>query len=225
MTDLSNRALGGAAWFLIVLAALLFVAAGSLGYWQAWVCWGVFSAGVVGITLYFLKRAPDLIERRLAAGPGAERERRQKVIQALTSILFVALFVLPGIERRTRGLRLPAAVALAGDVLVAVALWIVFLVFRENRHASAIIEVGQGQPVIDTGPYAVVRHPMYAGAVLLFFGTALALGSVWALACAVALTAAIVARLLDEERVLRERLAGYDAYRRKVRYRLVPFVW
>ncbi|MBX6365827.1 MAG: isoprenylcysteine carboxylmethyltransferase family protein, partial [Gemmatimonadetes bacterium] len=192
---------------------------------RGWSWWGLFAAGVLANTLYFLKRAPDLIERRLAAGPAAERERRQKVIQALTTILFLALLVLPGIERRTRGLRLPAAVALAGDALVAFAFWIVFLAFRENRHASAIIEVGQAQPVIDTGPYAVVRHPMYAGVVLLLFGTALALGSVWALACAAALTAAIVARLLDEERVLRERLAGYDAYRRKVRYRLVPFVW
>ncbi|HET9981936.1 MAG TPA: isoprenylcysteine carboxylmethyltransferase family protein [Longimicrobiales bacterium] len=225
MTELSKRALGGAGQFVVALALLLFLPAWSLRYWQAWVYWGVLSAAVLVITLYFLKRAPDLIERRLAAGPAAERERSQKVIQGAATALFIALLVVPGIEWRSRGTRFPLWVILLGDALTALAFATIFRVFQENRHASSVVEVSSGQRVITTGPYAVVRHPMYAGAMLLFFGTPLALGSVWALAIAAALAATIVVRLLYEERFLRANLPGYDEYRRKVRYRLVPYVW
>jgi protein-S-isoprenylcysteine O-methyltransferase Ste14 len=114
---------------------------------------------------------------------------------------------------------------LAADVLVAVGFAMIFGTFRENSHASAIVEVEVGQQVVSTGPYGFVRHPMYAGAIVLFLATPVALGSLWALAPALGLSATVVVRLLDEERYLARRLSGYAAYQHQVRFRLVPGIW
>jgi protein-S-isoprenylcysteine O-methyltransferase Ste14 len=180
---------------------------------------------VLLITAYFLEEDPALIRRRLAAGPIAERRRAQKVVQALASFCFVALFVVSGLDRRFGWSSVPMAVSLAADVIVAAGFGIVFLVFRENSHTSAVIEVSAGQRLVSTGPYRHVRHPMYAGALLLLAATPLALGSVVALPLVLALAGVLVARILDEERLLSAELPGYTAYRRAVRYRLLPHVW
>jgi protein-S-isoprenylcysteine O-methyltransferase Ste14 len=225
MNDLGKKALTGLVRFQIFLALLLFLPAWSVRFWEACVYWSVFSVAVLVITLYFLKRDPALVESRLQAGPAAEREKRQKVIQILASILSCGLFVVPGIERRLRPSVIPLPLVLAADALVLAGFVIFFLVFRENSYASSIIEVKTGQRVISTGPYGLVRHPMYAGAALLFLATPPALGSLWALVGAVPLCGVIVARLLDEEQYLSKNLPGYEEYCRKVRYRLIPHVW
>jgi protein-S-isoprenylcysteine O-methyltransferase Ste14 len=212
--------------FLVaVLGLTLFSLAGTLHYEQGWTFLLVFSTCSLAITLYLMKNDPELLERRVKAGPIAEQRPRQKVIQGLASVAFLSTIVVPALDRRLGWSRVPLPVVLLGDVLVGVGFWIVFLVYRENSYASAVIEVGADQKVIDTGPYAWVRHPMYAGALLLIAGIPVALGSYWGLLTLAPFIAIIVGRLLDEETLLVQELTGYDAYRRKTPYRLIPYIW
>jgi protein-S-isoprenylcysteine O-methyltransferase Ste14 len=225
MNDLNMKAIGGLARLLIILAGLLFLPAGTLDYWQAWVFIAVFFGSALAITIYVMRNDPSLLERRMHAGPRAEKQRRQKVIQALASIMFIAAIVFPAIDHRFGWSFAPPFVAVAGDALVALGFLIVFLVFKENTFASATIEVNRGQQVISTGPYARVRHPMYLGGFFIFAGVPLALGSWWGLFALVPSTAVVVWRLLEEEKFLAKSLPGYSEYRTKVKYRLVPLIW
>jgi protein-S-isoprenylcysteine O-methyltransferase Ste14 len=177
------------------------------------------------ITLYFLKHAPALIERRMEVGPGAEQEKSQKIIQAIAGALSCAVFMVPGFDHRFHRSSVPAPLALAVDAVVMLALLIVFRVFKENSYTASTVQVEANQQVISTGPYAWIRHPMYAGSALGFLATPFALDSLWALLPAILLCGVVVVRLLDEERYLSENLPGYDAYCQKVRYRLIPYVW
>jgi protein-S-isoprenylcysteine O-methyltransferase Ste14 len=172
-----------------------------------------------------MKKDPKLLERRVKAGPLAEQRPREKLIQVFASLGFLAILLVPALDHRFTWSRVPPLGVVSGELLVGAGFYIVFLVFRENTFASAVIEVGAEQKVIDTGPYALVRHPMYAGALILLAGTPLALGSWWGLLTLVPFAGIIVWRLLDEEAVLSKDLPGYDAYRRKTRYRLIPRVW
>ncbi|MDB5816348.1 MAG: hypothetical protein JWN23_3465 [Rhodocyclales bacterium] len=161
--------------------------------------WIVFACSLFN-TLYFLARDPSLVTRRLSAGPGAERERSQKRIQAMAGILLCALIVLPGFDWRLYGASVPQEVVLAADVVLLSGLLIVFLAFRANSYAASTVQVEARQPTVSTGPYAWVRHPMYSGSILAFFATPCALDSPWAFVPAALLCAVVVARLLDEER-------------------------
>jgi protein-S-isoprenylcysteine O-methyltransferase Ste14 len=225
MQGLTKKAFTGLIWLQISMALMLFLPAWTVRFWEAWIYWLLFSGLSVVVTLHFLKHDPRLVESRLRAGPRAEREKSQKVIQTLTVILWCALIIVPGIERRFYSSRISAALVVLGDALVAVGYYIIFLALRENRWAASIIEVQPGQSVISTGPYGIVRHPMYSGGVLIILATPLALGSLWAFVCAMLLCGVIAARLLDEERYLSKNLPGYEQYCRKVRYRLLPHVW
>jgi protein-S-isoprenylcysteine O-methyltransferase Ste14 len=211
--------------FLVALAAILFASAWSLTWWQGWLFWAVFAAGTGLITWYFLQHDPPLIERRLRAGPGAEQEKSQKIIQALAGILFFALIAVPGLDRRYGWSQLPAFLALVGDVMVGLGLLVILFVFRENSYASSVIEIGSGQKVVSTGPYRLVRHPMYAGALIMIFGIPLALGSAWGLLVALAMTAVIVWRLVEEERFLSDNLPGYATYCAQTPHRLMPRIY
>jgi protein-S-isoprenylcysteine O-methyltransferase Ste14 len=222
---LAARAARSLAFFMLFMAAILFAAAWTFAWWQAWLYLVVFGASVGFITVHFLKADPDLIERRLKAGPGAEKERSQRIIQTLASVAFVVVFIVPGLDRRFGWSSVPALIVIAGDLLVVLGLVIVFLVFRENSYTSGVIEVGTAQPVIATGPYGVVRHPMYSGALVMVFGIPLALGSWWGLLAWLPMAALMVVRLLDEERYLAVNLPGYAAYRAGTPWRLVPKVW
>jgi protein-S-isoprenylcysteine O-methyltransferase Ste14 len=219
------RAFGGLLFLLVALVVALFLPAGTLDYWQAWVFLAVFGLSVLAITLDLLRRDPQLLERRTSAGPVAEKEPSQRLIQSLASLAFVALFVVCAVDHRLGWSAVPLAVVALGDVLVALGLLAVFLVFQENPFTSATIEVGAEQRVISTGPYGLVRHPMYAGALVMLLGVPLALGSWWGLLVVVAMATVIVWRLLDEEKYLAKNLPGYPEYQRHVRYRLLPLVW
>lgn len=222
---LAAKAFVGLGALVLAVAAALFLPAGTARWWRAWAYLVVFSGSVVLVTLDLLAHDRDLLRRRVRAGPAAEPRRTQQVVQALASLCFVATFVLAGLDRRLGGSSVPAAASAVADGVVAAGFGVVLLVFRENRHASAVVEVTAGQRVVATGPYRRVRHPMYAGALVLLGATPIALGSWIALVAVAALAGALVVRILDEERLLRAALPGYDAYCREVRYRLVPGVW
>lgn len=223
--DLRREALQALVRFLIVLALLIFVPAWSLSYWQGWLFWLVFSALVFWITLYFLKHDPHLIQGRMNAGPGAERQTNQKIIQAIAGILAVALIVVPALDYHFHGSSVRGAIVWMANVLIVAGFVIVFRVFKENSFAASTIKVDAGQHVISTGPYQYVRHPMYAGASIALLATPIALGSWRGVLVAFALIAVIAFRLLDEERYLSSTLPGYAEYCRRVKYHLIPSVW
>jgi protein-S-isoprenylcysteine O-methyltransferase Ste14 len=161
----------------------------------------------------------------MSGGPAAEKLPAQRIIMSLTSLGFIGLLVIPALDRRFAWSQMPAGVALAGDVLVGLGFLGTFFVFRENSFTSATIELVQHQKVISTGPYALVRHPMYAAALVMLLGIPLALGSMWGLLVFFGMLPALLWRLFDEEKFLAENLPGYREYQTRVRYRLIPRVW
>ena len=216
------RAWVGLVFLAVAMSLLLFPAAGSAGYWQAWLFLVVFIGTSFLITLYLVKNDPALLKRRLSAGPTAEKSKVQKVIMLFTTIGFIGMLVVPALDHRFRWSRVPLYVVIGGDTLTAMGLYVVFLVYKENTFASATIEVARDQRVISTGPYAIVRHPMYAGGLIYLLGMPFALGSYWALIVLAAVFPFLIWRLYDEERFLSLNLQGYTEYRSKVRWRLVP---
>jgi protein-S-isoprenylcysteine O-methyltransferase Ste14 len=223
--ELKTKAFLGLAQLTAVIGLLLFLSAGTARYVEGWVFLVVFCGCSLAITLYLMRNDPELLARRLVVGPVAERRPRQKVVQALASAAFLSVIVVPALDLRFAWSHVPVPFVVAGEILVAIGFLIVFLVFRENPFAAAVVDVGAEQRVIDTGPYARVRHPMYAGALVMLIGIPLALGSAWGLLTMIPFTAVIVWRLLDEEALLSKQLSGYEEYRRKTRYRLIPWLW
>jgi protein-S-isoprenylcysteine O-methyltransferase Ste14 len=225
MNPLRNKAFAGLVILFVVMAALLFVVAGTLHYWQAWTFLAIYFSASLAITLYLLNYDPALLARRMSGGPFAEKEPVQKIIMSFTSLGFVALLVLPAIDHRLGWSDMPWYAAVAGDVLVLLGWFGIFFVFRDNSFASSTIESTPDQSVISTGLYARVRHPMYATALVMLLGMPLALGSWWGVLVVIALVPIMIWRLLDEERFLARNLPGYRDYQGRVRYRLVPLIW
>lgn len=207
------------------MALLLFVPARTIRYWQAWLYLSIFFAAAALTTRYLMRKDPALLQRRMSAGPSAEKRPVQKLIMAVTSLGFAGLLLVPALDRHYGWSHVPSYLVVAGDVLVAVGMYFTFLVYKENTFTSATIEVVPDQSLIATGPYAVVRHPMYASALLYLFGTPLALRSFWGLVPLAVMMPFLIWRLFDEERLLSEGLTGYREYRQKVRNRLVPGIW
>ena len=207
------------------MVALLFLPAWTLAYWQAWAFLAVFGGSAFAITLYLMNKDPKLLERRVYAGPTAEKEWSQKIIQTITTIMFIAMLVVPALDHRYLWSPVSPYVSLAGDALVALGFLTIFFVYKENSFASATIEIYPEQKVISRGLYALVRHPMYLGALLLFTGMPLSLGSWSGLIVFLLFMPALAWRLFDEEKLLTKDLPGYSDYKNKVRYRLIPFVW
>ena len=222
---LNARAWLALALLASVMCALIFGTAGTVRFWQAWVYVSIFVGASVLTTLYLMKKDPALLARRMRGGPTFEREGTQRIIMVFTSVGFIALLVVPALDRRFGWSNVPVWAVVVGDVLVAVGFYFIFLVYRENTFTAATIEVAAGQRVITTGPYAVVRHPMYASGSLYVLGTPLALGSYWGFLAFAGMTPFLLWRLLDEERILTRDLPGYTEYRQLVRHRLVPMVW
>jgi protein-S-isoprenylcysteine O-methyltransferase Ste14 len=208
-----------------MMAALLLVPAGTLNYWQAWVFMAVFVSASAAVTVYLAIYDPRLLGRRMRGGPAAEKERSQRLIISLAMMGFSGLLVIPAFDHRFGWSGVPTYTCLVGDALIAAGFLIVFFVVKVNTYAASTIEVAEDQKVISTGPYALVRHPMYAGSFPILIGTPLALGSWWGLSALIVVIPALIWRLVDEESFLRKNLPGYTEYTDKVRYRLVPNVW
>jgi protein-S-isoprenylcysteine O-methyltransferase Ste14 len=222
---MNKRALSGVLGFVLAITACVLLPAWTVDYWQAWVLISVLFVSLLGITLYLMRNDQGLLERRLHAGPSAERQQSQKAGQLFGTMAFAAAFVVPALDHRFAWSAVPVPVVISGDALVIMGLLIVFLVFRENTFTSATVEIAAEQRVVSSGPYSTVCHPMYIGVLIMMFGIPLALGSWWGMATVVPMTLVIVRRVRDEEELLIRELAGYREYRDRVRYRLVPFVW
>ena len=222
---LNNKALLSVFVMIIAMGLVIFIPAGTLDYWQAWLYLFVFSIVALLTTIDLIKNDPELLQRRMRGGPAAEKRTAQQVIMLFTSLAFIGLLVIPGLDRRFGWSEMSPVIVILGEALVVLGFYFIFRVYRENTYTSATIEVAVDQKVIQTGPYAMVRHPMYASALLYLVGTPLALGSYWGLLPFVAVIPFLIWRLIDEEKMLVQELAGYKEYRQRVRYRLVPGLW
>jgi protein-S-isoprenylcysteine O-methyltransferase Ste14 len=225
MTNLNLKAFGGLLFLSAVMGLAIFLTAWTIDYWQGWVFLAVFSLSALAITVYLMVADPHLLERRVQAGPAAEKEFRQKIIQSLSSFSFFSLIVLPVADHRFGWSVVSVYISVAGDALVATGFYLVYRVFKENTFTSSVIEVMKDQKVIATGPYAVVRHPMYSGALVLLSGVSPALGSWWGLSPIIPFILILAWRLIDEEKFLESHLKGYTEYEKKVKYRLLPLIW
>ena len=222
---LHRRAFGGLALLHLAIAAIVFVPAGTLDFWQAWLFLALYAASSTALTLHLMLHDPALLQRRMRGGAGAEQEPAQKTIMRLMSVGFAALFIVPGLDHRFGWSDAPWPVAMVGEALVMAGWAVIFVVFRQNTFAAATIGLAPDQRVITTGLYARIRHPMYAGGLAMLAGIPLALGSWWGLLPLLATAPVLAWRLLDEEAFLRRNLAGYSQYCSSVRSRLIPCVW
>ena len=219
------QAVAASLFGLVFFAVPLFWPAGTFDYWQAWVFLAVFAAVSFGPSVYWALRRPEVLRRRMHSGPTAETRPAQKVATVGIIIMVAAVLVVSALDHRFGWSQVPTPVVVIGDVLVAVGLGMSMLVVHQNSYAAATITVEAEQPVVDTGLYGVVRHPMYVGALIMMVGMPLALDSYWGLVTLVPGVAVLVLRIVDEEKMLRQELAGYDEYTQKVHYRLVPGIW
>jgi len=207
---------------IVVIGACLFWPAGTFNYWQAW-AWLATLFVPMGVSLVYLVRSnPDLLERRTRTN---ETRPEQRLIIAASSIYFLVIFLLPGFDKRYGWSQVPAWLVLLADLGVLAGYGLYIYVLYTNSYASRVIEVQQGQQVISTGPYALVRHPMYLAMILLMSATPLALGSFWAFLPSLGLIPLLAIRAKDEEKLLTKELAGYGEYLQKTRFRLFPGIW
>lgn len=209
----------------VALGLVLFIPAATLNYWQAWLFIGVFLIAVNGIGLYLSLNDPALLERRKQIGPAAEQSPVQKVIMSVALLSILALLIFCALDYRFGWSPVSPLISIVGNALVAFGLYINLLTFKANSFGASNIKTETGQQVISTGPYGIVRHPMYVGVLIMMSGVPLALGSAWGLAILVLMLPMLAWRILDEEKLLRHDLQGYTDYTQQVRYRLVPYVW
>src|SRR5882757_6555086 len=223
-----KTALQSAAASVIGFAAFLlmvFWPAGTFDYWRGWAFIAVFAAATLLPSIYLAATNPAALKRRMQAGPAAETRPLQKIIITFAFLMMGAMIVVSALDFRFGWSSVPAAVSVVGDVMVAAGLLISMITTIQNGYAAANINVESDQKVVSTGFYALVRHPMYFGNVVLMLGIPLALGSYWGLLFVTLGLAVLATRILDEEKVLAQQLTGYTDYVQQVQYRLVPYVW
>jgi len=196
--------------------------AGTCNYWQVYLYFAILVVPMIFVLFYFLKKDPKFLERRTK---GTEKVKEQKLIQLINLPVFIAAFIIPGLDRRFGWSDVPVEVIIITDFFIFLGYLIIFSVFRENSYASRIIEIDREQKVISTGLYSIVRHPMYLGVLMMYLPTPLALGSYWGLIPMALLPVTLVFRILNEEKVLSEKLDGYKDYCMKTKYRLIPYLW
>jgi protein-S-isoprenylcysteine O-methyltransferase Ste14 len=226
METLFSRALWAALRGLFGFFAVIFIPAWTLNYWQGWAFFLTLAICTSLATIYIAINDKKLLESRLNIGPKAEKTTTQRIITTLGAPLFVIAIVTMVFDHRFGwSASVPVEISISGDVLAALGIFMYFLVVRENRYAAATVEVVEGQTVISTGLYAVIRHPMYASAIVVLAGMPLALASWWGLLFLPFFIALMAWRLLHEEAFLSINLQGYPDYMQKVRYRLTPYIW
>ena len=196
----------------IVLMLLILVPAGTLMYWQVYLYISVLVLPMIFVLFYFLNNDPKFLERRTRA---QEKEKTQKINQVIFSIIFFLGFVIPGLDKRFGWSDVPTQIVIITDIVILSGYLIIFTVFKQNSYASRIVEVENGQKVISTGLYSIVRHPMYIGVLIMYILTPIALGSYWGLIPMATIPIALIVRIINEEKVLKKELPGYDEYCKK----------
>ncbi len=219
---LFGQAIGKFAAGLLLVGLLLFLPAGSFAYWQGWLLMGILFVPMFAAGLIMMKKSPELLRKRLSA---REEQSEQKTVILLSGLMFLAAFVIAGLNFRFGWIVLPSWVSYAGAVIFLGAYALYAEVLRENAYLSRTVEVQENQKVIDTGLYGIVRHPMYMSTLLLFLAMPLVLGSVISFAVMLSYIPIIAKRIENEEKVLEEGLSGYREYKNRVRYKVIPFVW
>jgi len=218
IATVSIRLLSG----IIVLSVMFFLSAGTFQYWEAWLYMATLFIPMFFVFIYLIINEPELLARRMKM---REKEKEQKLIIKLSYIPFLIAFLLPGFDKRFGWSNVPGVVVIIADILVLISYGVFFLVLKENPYASRVVEVESEQRVITSGPYAIVRHPMYSVVLLMYIFSPLALGSYWAMIPMFFIIPVIIARILNEEKVLKRELDGYDEYMQKTHYRIIPGVW
>lgn len=206
----------------ILIAALLFLPAGTFKYTNGWLFIGLLFIPMLILGVVLLLKAPGLLQKRLNA---KEKQDTQKGIVAFSALIFLVGFILAGLDFRFAWTKIPLPIVIAGAVILLASYALYGVVMKQNEYLSRIIEVQEGQKVIDTGLYGIVRHPMYTATIFLFLSIPIVLSSWVSLAVFALYPVVIVVRVLNEEKVLAEGLPGYVEYMKKVKYRLIPFVW
>ncbi|MGB6370472.1 MAG: isoprenylcysteine carboxylmethyltransferase family protein [Atribacterota bacterium] len=207
---------------IIILGLNFFLPAGSIKFWEAWVYMGILFIPMIFVLIYLLKNDPELLERRMKM---KEKEEPQKVFIKLSFLVFFIAFIIPGFDYRFEWSEVPFIVIIIADLFIFIGYLLFFLVLKENTYASRIIEVEKGQKVIPTGPYAIIRHPMYVAVLMMYVLSPLALGSYWAVLAILPLPVLVIFRIKSEEKILIDKLPGYREYTQKVKYRLIPYIW
>ncbi|EKF22794.1 ergosterol biosynthesis ERG4/ERG24 family protein [Mycolicibacterium hassiacum DSM 44199] len=223
--NLAARVAGRSIAGLAVFGALVFGPAGTFDYWRGWVFIAVFTAATLIPTGYLAVRKPEALRRRLRAGPAAETRPLQKAVIAIAFLSMAGMIALSALDFRFGWSHVPAPISIGGDALVAAGLLIAMSVVAQNSYAASTVTVEAGQQLSSTGWYALVRHPMYLGDIVMMLGAPPALGSYWGLLFLLPGIAMLVLRIRDEEALLTAELPGYRDYTRQVRYRLVPWLW
>ncbi len=205
----------------VLIGFALFLTAGTFNYWQAWIFLGAVAVSSALLALS-ITRNPALLENRNRYGPAAEKRTIQKIIVLCVMIPAIAMYIVPALDRRFGWSNVPWWLSVSGDLFILAGMWMVSRVFKANPYGSATVEIAEDQKVISTGPYAIVRNPMYASGAVYLIGVSLALGSYWGLIAAALTTLGLVWRLFDEEKFLAQNLPGYVEYCAKVHWRLIP---
>ncbi|MBE3093411.1 MAG: isoprenylcysteine carboxylmethyltransferase family protein [Actinobacteria bacterium] len=207
---------------IIVLGLIFFIPAGLIKFWEAWAYMGILFIPMIFVLIYLLKNDPELLERRMKM---KEKEEPQKACIKFSLLVFFIAFIIPGFDYRFEWSKVPFIVIIIADLFIFIGYLLFFLVLKENTYASRIIEVEKGQKVISTGPYAIIRHPMYVAVLMMYVLSPLALGSYWAVLAVLPLPVLVIFRIKSEEKILRDKLPGYREYTQKVKYRLIPYIW
>ncbi len=220
---LKKSAIGNFSFLFILLGLLFFLSAGTIFYWEAWLYIISFLIPMILMLRYLFKNDPELLLRRLKRG---ETKSEQKVVKKLFNLIFLGIFVIPGFDKRFGWSNVYFVIVILADVIFILGYRFFFKVMKENSYASRIIEVETGeQKVITTGPYAIIRHPMYLAVLIIFVSTPLALGSYWALLPVLPMLVLLPIRIKGEEEFLLQELEGYAEYMQETKYRLIPRVW
>jgi protein-S-isoprenylcysteine O-methyltransferase Ste14 len=205
-----------------ILFLILFLPAWTINYLEGWIFLAILLIPMTFVMIYFLNKKPEFLIRRMKF---REKEEAQKKIIALGYLPILIQFILPGIDKRMGWSNIPLSIEVSADLIVLAGYLMIFWVFKENEFASRIIEVDEKQEVIQTGPYRIVRHPMYLGTMVMYFTAPIALGSYWALIPALLIIPILIARIVNEEKVLEKELLGYSEFQKKTKYRIIPGVW
>lgn len=222
MKSLLTRILIRLSMLPLVIGLLMLWPAGTFDFWQVYAYFGILLVPMFFALIYFLRNAPEVLERRMKT---SEKEATQQRVVAILIISVLAIFMIPGFDKRFGWSEIPVWLVLVGDAVMLLGYLFMIYVMKVNSFAARTIEVEQNQRVIDSGPYALVRHPMYAGFLLMYIATPIALGSWWAFLAVAVVPIALIFRIINEEMVLHRDLDGYGEYTLRIRWRLVPGIW